>query len=77
MVIPQANTGNLKIKRKVVTMMVQIINARDSNLKFPFPFKIVVMKLNLATKLDTPAMWSLQILMSTDIPPCPSVDRGG
>lgn len=76
-VIPHAKTGRLKIKRKVVTIIVQTIKTNLSNGKFPFPFKIVDIKLKLATRLETPAMWRLKILRSTESPMCPSVLRGG
>lgn len=76
-VIPQANTGRLTINKKVVTIIVHNINTRLSNLNLPLPFRIVVIKLNLATILEIPAIWSLKILKSTDIPAWPSLDLSG
>ncbi len=76
-VIPQANTGNLITKRKVVTTKVQIKRTKDSRARFPFPFNAVDIKLNLATILLIPAICKEKIDKSTDTPSCPMLERGG
>jgi hypothetical protein len=67
-VSPHPNTGSLKINRKVVIIRVQTKRTRFSNVKGPFPQKIVVKKLNLPTNLETPAICRLKIVKSTEIP---------
>jgi hypothetical protein len=54
-VIPAAKTGKDKINRKVVIIKVQRNKTNLSKFSLPFPLIIVVIKLNLPTKLDTPA----------------------
>lgn len=76
-VSPHANTGSLKIRRKVVMIKVHTNNTRFSRVRGPFPLRIVVMKLNLPTNLDTPAICRLKILKSTEAPLCPSDLSGG
>ena len=65
---PQPNTGNLNTNKKVVIIRVQTKRTKFSNVRGPFPQKIVVRKLNLPTNLETPAIWSLRIVRSTEIP---------
>jgi hypothetical protein len=68
MVKPQANTGNLNTSKNVVIISVQTNNTRFSSVRLPLPTRIVVRKLNLPTRLDTPAMCSLKIVRSTAAP---------
>lgn len=65
------------IRRKVVATIVHNKRERDSKVRFPFLFKIVDMKLNLETILEIPAIWSLKIDKSTEVPWWPDLDKGG
>lgn len=68
MVIPQANTGRERINRNVVTETVHKNSTSLSKVNLPFPIRIVDIKLNLPTKLLTPAMCNLKMERSTDAP---------